>query len=73
MESFNTNASYLSDSLQPLPFTPFATMIAKQQQNYATSNDHDNRMSNNYSVGILGKNSIKEVNRIIKYYYTYIH
>lgn len=61
MESFNTTATYLSDNLQPLPYTPFAAMIAKQQQNYASGSDQDNRSNDTYSIGVLGKNSVKEV------------
>lgn len=61
MESFNSNAMYLSDNLQPLPYTPFAAMLAKQQQNYASGSDQDNRSIDTYSIGVLGKNSVKEV------------
>lgn len=64
MESFNTTASYLSDNLQPLPYTPFAAMLAKQQQNYASGSDRDNRSNDTYSIGVPGKNSVKEVSSI---------
>lgn len=63
MESFNTTATYLSDNLAPLPYTPFAAMLAKQQQNYTSGSDQDNRTTDTYSIGVLGKNSIKEVNQ----------
>lgn len=65
MESFNTTATYLSDNLQPLPYTPFAAMMAKQQQNYASGSDQDNRSNDTYSIGVLGKNSVKEVSQIL--------
>lgn len=68
MESFPTNATYLSDNLQPLPYTPFAAMIAKQQNNYATSTDKDNRTTDTYSIGVLGKNSVKEVSSDFCFY-----
>lgn len=61
-ESFNSNAFYLSDNLQPLPNTAFAAMIAKEQTNNATkSTNQDTRSTETHGIGVLGKNSVKEV------------
>lgn len=61
-ESFNSNAFYLSENLQPLPNTTFAAMTAKEQTNNATkSTNQDTRSTNAHEIGVLGKNSVKEV------------
>lgn len=58
-ESFNSNAFYLSDNLQPLPSTAFAAMIAKEQTNNAAKSTNQDTRST--VIGVLGKNSVKEV------------
>lgn len=60
VESFSNSAAYLTDKLQPLPHTPFTALLAKERHN-ETVQSSDQRESETYSIGVLGKNSVKEV------------
>lgn len=67
IENFSNNAVYLSDKLQPLPYTPFMALLAKERHSETTtdSTEQDKRETETYSIGVLGKNSVKEVSWII--------
>lgn len=58
-DSYNSNAFYLNDNVQTVPNTPFAAMLAKQQTNYAIT--EDKRSTVTYGIGVPGKDSVKEV------------
>lgn len=60
IESLNEHAAYLSESLQPLPSTPFAAMIAKQIHNDAAAYK-DGSSRDAFTIGVPGKASVKEV------------
>lgn len=49
-----------------MPNTAFAAMIAKEQTNNAAKlRNQDTRSSDTYGIGVLGKNSVKEVSNIL--------
>lgn len=66
-DSYNTNAFYLNSEIAEMavPNTPFAAMIANQQTNYALTdaNQEHKRININYGIGVLGKDSVKEVSK----------
>lgn len=77
MESLNAHAAYLSESLQPIPYTPFAALMARQTNNEsatAAAAVQDTRSTEAHTIGLLGKASVKEVIEKIskKYIHKYI-
>lgn len=65
MESLNSNAAYLSESLQPLPYTPFAALMARKTNNESAA-VRDTRPTEPVKIGVLGKSYVKEVSYCFK-------
>lgn len=71
MESLNVNAAYLSETLQPIPYTPFAALMARQINNESASTVQDARSTGRFTIGLLGKASVKEVWGLLRIYFIY--
>lgn len=68
MESLNSNAAYLSESLQPLPYTPFAALMARKTNNESAA-VQDTRPTEPVKIGVLGKSYVKEVSYLLRNLY----
>lgn len=61
LESLASSSAFVSDTLQPIPSTPFGAMIAKQIYNAAASNKLNNQQTGGITIGEKGKTSVREV------------
>lgn len=69
LESLASSSAFVSDTLQPIPSTPFGAMIAKHIYNAAASNKINNQQSGGITIGEKGKTSVREVSEFLSFFF----
>lgn len=72
VDAMSPSVAFSSDNPQPLPYTPFGAVLAKQIQSVNDSRTDNQNFTGSGSIGETGKASIREVSRSIFYNFIYV-